>query len=340
MLYIWPLFTFFSGPLLLPVVSPFLDIVRNAYSINFNHRGTIPRDPHEPAGSSSRLPSHYRRDPKKRPSAKGESTTPPGPDSSSFSLQAVDALVRSKLYYIPYFLSTLLASFLIVHYNTIIHPFTLADNRHYMFYVFRYTIRRPGNVRYYLIPAYTFCRLSCWACLSGSTLRLIDSQDQPAPVRFWSRPFADAPATARAGEQHAEEQAAARPPPMLPHVGMLDSPDSGSALAPPTSAAALWLLATALSLVTAPLVEPRYFILPWVFWRLLVPANRRLSTEPLLPGWLRRLAGKVDLRLVLETAWFVAVNLGTMYIFVTRPFVWRSEGGEVLDGGRVQRFMW
>ena len=55
----------------------------------------------------------------------------------------------------------------IVHFNTIIHPFTLADNRHYMFYVFRYTIRRPGLTRYLLVIAYTLSRLVVWDRLAG-----------------------------------------------------------------------------------------------------------------------------------------------------------------------------
>ena len=40
----------------------------------------------------------------------------------------------------------------------------------------------------------------------------------------------------------------------------------------PTSTALVLFLTTCLSLMTAPLVEPRYFILPWVMWRLLVMA--------------------------------------------------------------------
>ncbi|TVY88273.1 Dol-P-Glc:Glc(2)Man(9)GlcNAc(2)-PP-Dol alpha-1,2-glucosyltransferase, partial [Lachnellula willkommii] len=40
----------------------------------------------------------------------------------------------------------------IIKYNTIIHPFTLADNRHYIFYVFRYSILRHPAIRYALAP--------------------------------------------------------------------------------------------------------------------------------------------------------------------------------------------
>lgn len=52
------------------------------------------------------------------------------------------------------------------------------------------------------------------------------------------------------------------------------------------------------------------------------------------------LGGRVDVRLVLETGWFVVVNVGTMYMFLFRGFYWRGEDGGLDDGGRVQRFMW
>ena len=101
-----------------------------------------------------------------------------------------------------------------------------------------------------------------------------------------------------------------------------------STASPSASTALLWLLATALSLVTAPLVEPRYFILPWLFWRLLVPS------------WsLRRARGR-DWALLLETAWFLAINAATGYVFLFRGFYWRDRTGAIADAGKVQRFMW
>jgi alpha-1,2-glucosyltransferase len=57
-------------------------------------------------------------------------------------------------------------------------------------------------------------------------------------------------------------------------------------------------------------------------------------------GWLWTVGRKVDVRLVLETMWFVGINVGTMYMFLWRGFYWRGEDGGVVDGGRVQRFMW
>ncbi|KAK1755540.1 glycosyltransferase [Echria macrotheca] len=213
--------------------------------------------------------------------------------------------MTKKIYYIPYILVTLGVSVAIVKYNTIIHPFTLADNRHYMFYIFRYTILRSIPLRYALVAAYTLARWLVWDTLSGSPS---PSTNQP-------------------------------PPTTTPKYKPNATPSPANS--PNTSTALLWLLATTLSLVTAPLVEPRYFILPWVFWRLLVPAWRPSDYDSNFTGlkWLRRMGG-TDPRLVLESVWFLMINAGTMYMFLFRPFYWRDAEGNVADGGRVQRFMW
>jgi alpha-1,2-glucosyltransferase len=155
--------------------------------------------------------------------------------------------------------------------------------------------------------------------------------------------------TTTAKPKQAKTTATSKPvPPPPPPAKQTPTPPSTS---PSTSTALLWLLSTTLSLITAPLVEPRYFILPWLFWRLLLPAwtpignnNPSTSSSSASASWttnkLKTLRG-VDPRLFLETAWFLAINLGTMYMFLFRPFYWRDgENGELLDGGKVQRFMW
>ena len=202
-----------------------------------------------------------------------------------------------------------------VKYNTIVHPFTLADNRHYMFYIFRYTIRRSETIRLSLVAAYTLTRWLVWDQLAGTTTTT--ANPNPSPSTKSTTTTTNEPTTSTP---------------------------------PPTSTTLLWLLTTTLSLVTAPLVEPRYFILPWVFYRLLMPSwswpvspSSGKGTPPpqegkgsSIPAWLV----KMDVRLVLETGWFVAVNAGTMWVFLMKGFVWHGEDGGVLDGGRVQRFMW
>jgi alpha-1,2-glucosyltransferase len=289
MLYIWPLFAFFSAPLLIP---SFI--------------------------SALTRPVRYLR-----------------------SLLLIQTRLAA-LFSLPYILLTILLSFAVVKYNTIIHPFTLADNRHYMFYVFRYTILRSPIIRLSLVPIYTLCRWLVWDQLAGtshttSTATLTEIKDKPTTVPDATDHQPDATAKAK------------------PSLALLDE-DGFSSTSPPTSTALIWLLTTTLSLVTAPLVEPRYFILPWVFYRLLLPSWSVTSslghgkTATAAPGggdggkgwvaWLWKVGRNIDVRLVLETVWFLVVNVWTMYMFLYKPFYWYHEDGRLLDGGRLQRFMW
>ncbi|KAH0604511.1 uncharacterized protein H6S33_006888 [Morchella sextelata] len=58
----------------------------------------------------------------------------------------------------------LAAIVLAVHYNTYLHPYLLADNRHFVFYVFRRSILRHPLVRYALAPVYL---VAAWSVLAG-----------------------------------------------------------------------------------------------------------------------------------------------------------------------------
>ncbi|KAI9506347.1 DIE2/ALG10 family-domain-containing protein [Coemansia spiralis] len=86
-------------------------------------------------------------------------------------------------------------------------------------------------------------------------------------------------------------------------------------------ATVLWRLAlavcTALVLVPSPLLEFRYFTIPFFFVRL----HASSSTFTF-----RALAA--------ETAWYMLINAATVWMFLNKPFVWKSEPD------RLQRFMW
>lgn len=369
MLYIWPMFAFFSAPLLIPSLVPFLSVFRSIIGNIMRSSGQTPSSqgsgqPLEQTSSnsggyskSSRTGSSRKRT--SRSSAPSRPAKAPPAQEQSWAFTRTRSFFNSKLFYLPYYLGTFALSFLVVRYNTIIHPFTLADNRHYMFYIFRYTILRSPAMRYMLIPAYTVSRWLCWRALSGCWFNSFlpqapecpVSRQSSSPTAFYNRPFPEPLLFAPSARPPVDdkEEAEAEPPARL--VQTLDDAACRAAAPPPTSTALLWLLTTALSLVTAPLVEPRYFILPWVFWRLLVPgwpahacaeppdlAHRLDRVRGL--GWLFAVGRRADLRLVLETAWFLLINMGTMYVFLTRPFLWKAEDGTLLDGGRVQRFMW
>jgi alpha-1,2-glucosyltransferase len=184
----------------------------------------------------------------------------------------------------------IVGAFLAVHFNTIIHPYTLADNRHYVFYVFR-ILRLYPAIRYLAVPAYYVC---AWLSIEA---------------------LATPPNGDRAQKQKRENK----------------SPASAEAGCSPCqiSFVTIWLVTTTLSVVTAPLVEPRYFIIPWIIWRLHVqslPAS--LSTKASLAGKL------YDVRIGLETLWVLIIDAAITYVFIYRGFAWPSEPGN------IQRFLW
>jgi alpha-1,2-glucosyltransferase len=312
MLYLWPLFAFFSAPLIIP---PAISTLSAVYTTTIG-------------GSRGKATPKRARNPK--------SPTP------SATLRFVDFFF-SRVYYPSFVLGAALLSVGIVKYNTIIHPFTLADNRHYMFYVFRYTILRSHAVRFALVGAYMVSAHLVWSRLAGSP----PTSDNHRDVQYINRPFDSRSLVKQPQLQVPRKVNTASAPerkvPVTPEDEL-----AAATWSPPTSAALLWLVTTALSLISAPLVEPRYFILPWVFWRLLVPAWRTPESSQLplrlrgVPGVERvtALGRRIDLSAVLETVWFVVINLVTFSVFLSRPYQWKTVDGRMLDEARWQRFMW
>jgi alpha-1,2-glucosyltransferase len=196
----------------------------------------------------------------------------------------------------------------IVNLNTIIHPFTLADNRHYTFYVFA-ILRKHWLIKYAAVPIYFVCAFLALAALGGSP-------------------------DITSGPQKG--------------IRILHGDDTVC-----VSFIIVWLVSTALSLVAAPLVEPRYFLIPWLTWRLAVPDYTPLSEEKRRRAALEKKATASDrsplpspsalqsaLRLAaaysgwVELCWYVLINLAMCYVFLYRGFEWAQEPGT------VQRFMW
>ncbi|KIW19874.1 hypothetical protein PV08_00449 [Exophiala spinifera] len=247
----------------------------------------------------------------------------------------------------------------VVHFNTIVHPFTLADNRHYTFYVFRILLRpRHSWIKYAVVPIYLFCAFLVLGALGG-----------PTSSSSSSSLSSSSPAT-RILYTHQDTVC--------------------------VSFTLVWLLATSLSLVTAPLVEPRYFLIPWLMWRLAVPeympspsisnsgpdddalnvnaapelaqdqekekrkkkettetgaiatakkhdavlstgtaAAAAASTRHPQPSLFQRLLRTAaSYSIWLEFLWYMLINLATCYTFLHRGFEWPQEPGN------VQRFMW
>lgn len=194
-----------------------------------------------------------------------------------------------------------------VRYNTVVHPFLLADNRHYMFYVFK-LLMRPWWVKYAVTPIYV---VLAWACIqalgarpfeSTVTTQYLHSKDEELP------------------EVEAEDQAR----------GLVLPDGTNSAT---TTFVVVWLTTTTLQLITAPLVEPRYLILSWIFWRIHVPLQQYRPAQN-NDSEQNPESSSFDHRLWLETAWFLLINATTGYIFLKWEFDWPQEPGI------VQRFMW
>ncbi|KAK9471302.1 alpha-2-glucosyltransferase Alg10 [Dipodascopsis tothii] len=150
--------------------------------------------------------------------------------------------------------AALAAVLALVHTNTIAHPFVLADNRHYVFYIWRRVIDRTPWSRYALAPVYVGAGWFVFA------------------YTFYGR----------------------RPMHALLFAG-----------------------ATAAVLVPSPLIEFRYYVVPYVLWR---DAYERAHPSS-------------SLALKAELVWYAAVGLATVAVFIARPFEWPGAPG-------LQRFMW
>ena len=251
----------------------------------------------------------------------------------------------------------------VIHYNTIVHPFTLADNRHYMFYVFRILLRHP-SIKYLAVLVYYNCAWAVLAALGGRPTGGQASETKPSSKKrkvpgvepFPPSPQLDTSPVKRAKSK--ERSPSSLPPPVFgPRMTEIPQQNGKSPIAPRkqkkrspghrASFILIWFLATSLSIITTPLVEPRYLIVPWVIWRLHIasprPRNDHAEAGEKKPDGTGKklvetckavLYERHDSRLWLETMWFLSINLVTGYIFLYWGFEWPQEPG------KVQRFMW
>lgn len=235
----------------------------------------------------------------------------------------------------------------IVHFNTIVHPFTLADNRHYVFYVFRLLLGTHPGVKYVAVPVYLFCAWAVILALGFSFVRprftrLVDQAPTPkpsAPKNTGKEQPTKAKGPGRKSEEKSRPQQNGPDPEVLARVrNHLIERANHEPDAPHVSFVLVWLAATTLSLVTAPLVEPRYFIIPWVMWRLHLPPAPTLAAYKLDTPATEEEKAWMELAMnspkFVETMWFMIINSVTGYVFLYKGFEWPQEPG------KIQRFMW
>ena len=138
----------------------------------------------------------------------------------------------------------------IVHCNTLVHPFMLADNRHYTFYIWNRFYGRYAWFRYAIIPLYVFGGYVLYNFIRGNSFAF----------------------------------------------------------------KALYVVASCLCFVPQKLIEPRYFILPFLVARLQSISNRWTT-------------------ICLETVYYLCINIIVLYIFTNKTFHWD-------DFEEPQRVMW
>ena len=229
----------------------------------------------------------------------------------------------------------LILSTVSVHFNTIIHPFTLADNRHYVFYVFR-LLRWRWWVRYAAIPVYVG---SSWLCF----LPFFDSRRSSTGSKLLRDKDNESSATSIGSSSESKNKAEGEQESMKKNDRKAESSFTRA------SDMVIWFLCTTMCLVTAPLVEPRYTIMPWIVWRTMLPGcnstaviDSEQQTERAKTVQKAKSKHKVkdmiqlhnDWSLYAETFWFLVVNVVTMDRFLFCGFEWAQEPG------KVQRFMW
>ncbi|XP_008791275.2 dol-P-Glc:Glc(2)Man(9)GlcNAc(2)-PP-Dol alpha-1,2-glucosyltransferase isoform X2 [Phoenix dactylifera] len=148
-------------------------------------------------------------------------------------------------------LVALTVGFTSIHFFSIAHPYLLADNRHYTFYIWRKVIQVHWMMKYLLVPLYVYSWFSIISILGK------------AQNRIWVFSF---------------------------------------------------FISCALVLIPAPLIEFRYYTIPFYF--LILHSQVTDYDQWLTVGTL-----------------YVAVNIFTMTMFLFRPFHWDHEPG-------TQRFIW
>ncbi|CAR21868.1 dolichyl-P-Glc:Glc(2)Man(9)GlcNAc(2)-PP-dolichol alpha-1,2- glucosyltransferase [Lachancea thermotolerans CBS 6340] len=174
----------------------------------------------------------------------------------------------------------LLGIMLVIRFFSVVHPFLLADNRHYTFYLFKKVIARNFWFKYLLMPwIYHF-----------STLNYIEIMRQKVMHFHPILPI--------------EIKSPVELPVQLTHI-------SWTAL----------IICTFMTVVPSPLFEPRYYILPYFFWRLFVTP----TSDSILDNSPSESELKYCKRLALEFGWFMCINVLTLCVFALRSFMWEDE---------------
>lgn len=247
---------------------------------------------------------------------------------------AIARLVRWVRRHPALLVAALLAAAGCVRYGTLAHRYLLADNRHYPFYLWKNVLSKPA-LRYALVPGY----LLTGALLVDALYAALRAQSNACVTRHLQQ-LSDEDAAADHTDTGVSGGTASTPTSTESTSAAAAGPNCANSNAPSPSCSdqlavltpGARLLATcccaAVSVVLQELIECRYFIVPFVLVRLELhslawpekPSAQRLKSA-LWPT-------------LCELVLYLAVDAGTLYLFLYRPFRWTN------DPKRLQRFMW
>ena len=173
---------------------------------------------------------------------------------------------------------------------TYVHEYLVADNRHYTFYVWRKIINRHPLARYALIPVYLASWLVIMSELGCNNTTQQTSDDTTQQTN-------DATTQQTSNDTTTQQTS-----------------DTTTQRGCSMVWCMLFFLCCCASLIPQKLLEFRYFIVPYLLFRLHV----------------RRIKGA---ELCVEFLLYSLVNMATLYLFIRRTFYWEGDASP-------QRFMW
>lgn len=166
--------------------------------------------------------------------------------------------------------------YIMIENFTIIHPFILADNRHYTFYLVRKFITRTQNSRLEIIPIYHFSFYIIYKLfIQSSNIGQKNNRSEASPILF-----------------------------------------------------IFYIFSTFVSIALSPLIEPRYYILPYIIFRLFV----RPSDKPVFNNFYLK-KYNTALRYTGELIWLWFWTQTIYTIFLNYNFPWA-------DLDTPQRIIW
>ncbi|ODV60297.1 dolichyl-P-Glc:Glc(2)Man(9)GlcNAc(2)-PP-dolichol alpha-1,2- glucosyltransferase [Ascoidea rubescens DSM 1968] len=191
--------------------------------------------------------------------------------------------------------------FLSVKYFTIVHPFLLADNRHYTFYIWKRVIDfKPPYSRYAMIPFYHFSGYSLFYHLFINLNKFNDTINT------------------QNNKQNRNKIVIER---------------INKNLKPTFITISAFTVSVCATIIPSPLFEPRYYILPYLFWRVLIDIES--TTFSFIDTLFKKNSYEIkNFKLHLEFLWFFIINFVIIFIFINYTFAWDTEPG------LPQRIIW